>query len=541
VNPGVASDACNGVDNDCDGSTDEDATFSNYYVDADGDGYGAGAATSSCSAISGSVLVDGDCDDNAAAVNPAAAEVCNSIDDDCDGATDEGTIPVAGPISGPAVQCVAVTTGTATFSIANVAGASSYTWSVPAGMNIVSGQGSNSIFVSWTPGAAQTGIIGNLSVIAANFCGSSAPSTVAIDINYTRPVMPNSISGSNKVCPGDIVIYSTNNIARGSAFLWTLPAGMTILSGANTNVISVAVDAAFTGGTIGVSATNACGVGPARLRAVAINLLPAPASISGQANGICGANGVTYTAANVVGATSYIWSVPAGATIASGQGSNSITVDFSPTFGGGNISAQGTNGCGNGSIRTLSVTGAPGIAGPISGDITICPGQSGVEYSVATVPGATTYNWSVPSIATISAGQGNKNIFVTWGTNPTSGQQVSVNTTNACGTSATRILNGIAISLSNCLRVDNTAENLQMTVYPNPATGFTQISFYAQNNGNARLNIIDMTGKIVFSEQQSFLEGNNTFVAELHNIAAGIYLVQVQTDKGINTERLTIE
>jgi hypothetical protein len=80
-----------------------------------------------------------------------------------------------------------------------------------------------------------------------------------------------------------------------------------------------------------------------------------------------------------------------------------------------------------------------------------------------------------------------------------------------------------------------------MTVYPNPATGFTQISFYAQNNGNARLNIIDMTGKIVFSEQQSFLEGNNTFVAELHNIAAGIYLVQVQTDKGINTERLTIE
>ena len=120
-------------------------------------------------------------------------------------------------------------------------------------------------------------------------------------------------------------------------------------------------------------------------------------------------------------------------------------------------------------------------------------------------------------------------------------QSVFYNTTNACGTSATRILNGIAISLSNCLRVDNTAENLQMTVYPNPATGFTQISFYAQNNGNARLNIIDMTGKIVFSEQQSFLEGNNTFVAELHNIAAGIYLVQVQTDKGINTERLTIE
>ncbi|MBP7167831.1 MAG: HYR domain-containing protein, partial [Bacteroidia bacterium] len=91
VNP-AATEVCNGIDDDCDGLTEEGLTFLNYYVDADNDGFGAGAATSSCAPIAGSVLVDGDCDDNNAAVNPAATEVCNSIDDDCDGSTDEGVL-----------------------------------------------------------------------------------------------------------------------------------------------------------------------------------------------------------------------------------------------------------------------------------------------------------------------------------------------------------------------------------------------------------------------------------------------------------------
>ncbi|MBK7887491.1 MAG: putative metal-binding motif-containing protein [Bacteroidetes bacterium] len=87
VNP-AATEVCN-IDDNCNGLTDDGLVFLNYYVDGDNDGYGAGAATSSCAPIAGSVLVDGDCDDNAAVVNPAATEVCNSIDDDCDGSIDE--------------------------------------------------------------------------------------------------------------------------------------------------------------------------------------------------------------------------------------------------------------------------------------------------------------------------------------------------------------------------------------------------------------------------------------------------------------------
>ena len=87
INPGAA-EVCDGDDNDCDGATDEGVT-STFYADSDGDGYGDPATIrSACAVPSGHVVNDDDCDDDAVAVNPAATEVCNSIDDDCDGAID---------------------------------------------------------------------------------------------------------------------------------------------------------------------------------------------------------------------------------------------------------------------------------------------------------------------------------------------------------------------------------------------------------------------------------------------------------------------
>ncbi len=89
VHPG-AVEACNDIDDDCDGVI---AAAPTWYEDADGDGYGAiGAGTSACDAPSG-FLADGlDCDDGNAAANPAASESCgNDYDDDCDGVTELGT------------------------------------------------------------------------------------------------------------------------------------------------------------------------------------------------------------------------------------------------------------------------------------------------------------------------------------------------------------------------------------------------------------------------------------------------------------------
>ncbi|MFN4253893.1 MAG: MopE-related protein [Saprospiraceae bacterium] len=91
IHPG-ASELCNGMDDDCDGAIDEGILLT-YYADADGDSYGdAGVSTLSCTPVSGYVLAAGDCNDADAAVNPGATEVCNTIDDDCDGGVDEGVL-----------------------------------------------------------------------------------------------------------------------------------------------------------------------------------------------------------------------------------------------------------------------------------------------------------------------------------------------------------------------------------------------------------------------------------------------------------------
>ena len=91
VNPD-ATEVCNGIDDDCDGDTDE--TFLvELFPDADGDGFGVTAeAFSGCEDTEGTTTVGGDCDDTNEDVNPDATEVCNGIDDNCDGELDEGLL-----------------------------------------------------------------------------------------------------------------------------------------------------------------------------------------------------------------------------------------------------------------------------------------------------------------------------------------------------------------------------------------------------------------------------------------------------------------
>ena len=89
----ASSEACDGVDNDCNGQVDEAGATgeTSWYLDADGDGYGrTTAGVVACAAPPGYIATSGDCDDLDASSFPSGTEVCDGADNNCDGTTDEG-------------------------------------------------------------------------------------------------------------------------------------------------------------------------------------------------------------------------------------------------------------------------------------------------------------------------------------------------------------------------------------------------------------------------------------------------------------------
>ena len=82
-----AIERCDGRDDDCDGTIDQDAEdATEWFVDADGDGFGDPTTARLGCVASGEVADDTDCDDTDPDVHPEATESCgDGVDQDCDG------------------------------------------------------------------------------------------------------------------------------------------------------------------------------------------------------------------------------------------------------------------------------------------------------------------------------------------------------------------------------------------------------------------------------------------------------------------------
>jgi hypothetical protein len=192
---------------------------------------------------------------------------------------------------------------------------------------------------------------------------------------------------------------------------------------------------------VNVTYTNAngCTASPPTQLNITVDPLPDPAGVITGTDTVCGGTtGVTYSVAPIANTLTYVWSLPAGATIASGDGTNTITVDFGPFASSGNITVYGNNLCGNGTVSppfAVVVNPLPDTAGVITGQSAVCQGTSGVIYTVPAINNATGYVWTVPAGAAIVAGANTNTITVDFSLTAVSGV-ITVYGTNACGNGA---------------------------------------------------------------------------------------------------------
>ena len=155
-----------------------------------------------------------------------------------------------------------------------------------------------------------------------------------------------------------------------------------------------------------------------------------PGSVSGITSICAPSAGVTYSISPIATATGYVWTVPPGATIMSGQNTTAITVDFGQTAVSGDVTVTATNSCGSGLSAVLTVTVTQGIAPEILGAVNVV---TGMAYAYSTQTGMTGYQWIVAGGTIVGGSPNSNNIQVMWNTPGI--QTLSVIFTNPAGCS----------------------------------------------------------------------------------------------------------
>ena len=261
-----------------------------------------------------------------------------------------GTPPSPSSITGSTAFCAGTTT---TFSISTVIGATSYTWSVPAGSTINSGQGTTSINV--TLGSTS----GNISVTANNSCGSSAPTNLAITIN-TAPNVGFTSSPGTTVCSGTSVTLSGTGA---TTYSWT--------GGISNAVPFVAIST----NSYTVTGSDAIGCTNTATVSITVNPLPTVGSTSSPSSPVCSGTSVTLSG---TGASSYSWS----GGITNGVPFSAVSTT---TY---TVTGTDANGCTNTSTATVTVNPLPNVTAT-AGSPSICIGNS----TIVSASGASTYVW----------------------------------------------------------------------------------------------------------------------------------------------------
>ena len=409
----------------------------------------------------------------------------------------------AGSITGPASVCQGQTG--VVYSTAVIPFATSYIWTVPMGASIVGGAGTNSITVNYSSSASS----GNVTVAGSNTCTTGTQSTLAVTVNAI-PVP--TITGPAEACVGAANVTYTTEPGM-SNYTWTITGG-TIVSGASTNSVEVQWTVAGLQ-TLTVNYTNpgGCQASAPTQYSVTVSIIPADAGpITGE-NSLCaGTQGVPYSVELINGATTYVWTVPTGATIMTGSGTSAITVDFATDAVSGPITVSGNSVCGNGAASTLDVTVKPIPETPVVDsnglvltssaatgnqwykDGELIPGATGQEYIVE----QNGWYWTIVTIDGCSSAESNHIYILVTGTEQHNGPDCSI--------------------------------------YPIPNNGRFDISITSPASSTCTLEIYNILGARIYQLNDINLNGTFKKTIDLRPIPDGVYHI-VLKDSGSQVVR----
>ena len=297
----------------------------------------------------------------------------------------------AGSISGPKTLCQGQTE--VIYSVAAIANATGYNWTLPTGAAITSGINTSSITVSYSASA----ISGNISVIGTNACGNGASSSITVTVNQS-PIVTSPLTAS--ICSGtscNINLYSSIP----SSFKWTIGSITGYIVGATPclgNTLSQYLTSPSNSivGTVQyiVTPTSTSGLCVGSSSTITVTVNPAPMVTSLTTGSMCsGANSNIILYSSIPSSFSWtIGTIVGGITgVIPGQGNviNQILNNPSNAFAGPVtyiVTPTSTSGTCVGSSSTITVTVNP--TPKLTNTLTesICSGTSTYINLTASVP-----------------------------------------------------------------------------------------------------------------------------------------------------------
>ena len=392
-------------------------------------------------------------------------------------------------------------------------GFNNYNWLVSYGGVITSGNTSNQVTVDW--GSAGSRFI---KVNYDNSLGCSAVSPTNLNVTVLSVPTP-TITGDNSVCAGSTgVSYTTED--NFDDYVWMLSSGGVITSGAGTSAITVSWTTAGNH-TLSVDYTNGVGCQAISPAVLAVTVAPKPGNagaINGNTSVCAGTNSVVYAVSPIANATGYDWTLPSGATIAAGSGTNIITVNFSSTAVSGIIKVAGTNDCGPGaSSPNFNVTVNPIPATPVitqHGDTLTSSANTGNQWYLngVVIPGAT----------------GKKHVAVYTGN-----YYVKV-TLSGCSSAQSNTILVLPVE------IDDLSAGKVFDVYPNPNNGQFNIKVGTLAKEEFTIEIYNNLGSLVWKQENVSVDGTYTSRIDLKNSPSGVYMVALRNKNNSIVKKMIV-